>query len=179
MFHRKTIAPKQSVAMAKKAPITFELSVAMVIGCIRDPAAAEVAAGEVEPEVAEETAEPEEFAPVEGKFGRFPDGIGELPVISAVLRSLAEAKDGSTVILPRIELGKPELVPETADAPSDGNAAFALTVHARSPVPAVGHAGAVVLTVAAYALESTPVGLRVAHCCLRLLKSGATGVGVP
>lgn len=85
------------------------------------------------------------------------------------------------MILPLgIVLGGPEeVVPVTTAWPIVGNAALAFTVQALVPAEEVGHGGAVVLTVAAYDAELTPVGFRVAHWFCRLVKSGAIGVGVP
>ena len=66
----------------------------------------------------------------------------------------------ATVMLPvGTSVGIPD---ETASTPIVGRDALGSTVH---PPDAVGQAGAVVITVAAYWAELTPVGFSVAHCC--------------
>ena len=85
-----------------------------------------------------------------------------------------------TVILPLgTDIDEAGFIPETATAPIVGNGALGSIVHALVPAVDIGHAGGEVVTVAAYALESTPVGFSVAHCCFKLLKSGLIGVGMP
>lgn len=59
--------------------------------------------------------------------------------------------------------GSSVVIPETTAWPNVGSAALGSTVQALAPAEEVGHAGAVVLKVAAYADESTPVGVNVAH----------------
>lgn len=71
-------------------------------------------------------------------------------------------------------LGIPE---ETPSAPMVGKGALGSTVH--PPAVELGQAGGVVVNVAAYSADFTPVGVNVFHCCERLLKSGCTGVGTP
>ena len=60
--------------------------------------------------------------------------------------------------------------------PRVGNEALASTVQPLAVV--AGQAGRV-LELSVYAERGVPVGVRVAHWLLRLLKSGETGVGVP
>jgi hypothetical protein len=66
---------------------------------------------------------------------------------------------------------------ETAAPAIVGKGALGSTFHPLAVE--AGHAGAVVLTVAAYCAELTPVGFRVFHCSCRFEKSGEMGVGTP
>lgn len=87
------------------------------------------------------------FDPAEGKFGRLSEGICEPPDVLCVPEALITP---DTVILPLgIPLGSPEVIPDSAAAPRLGSCALGSTVHALAPLPEVGQAGAVVLTVAA------------------------------
>lgn len=82
---------------------------------------------------------------------------------------------GPVVMLP---FGIPEGIPEVTPAsPIVGSGALGSTVHPLADE--VGHAGGGEEAEAAYAEEATPVGVKVAHCPWRLVKSGDTGVGVP
>jgi hypothetical protein len=70
------------------------------------------------------------------------------------------------------------VVPATTPSfPSVGSAALGSTDH--PPAVELGQTGAVVCTVFEYCDNGTPVGVMAAHCCWRLVKSGAMGVGDP
>jgi hypothetical protein len=79
------------------------------------------------------------------------------------------------VMLP---IGTPLGIPgDTPAAPIVGKAALGSTVH--PPAVELGHVGTEEVYVEAYAADMTPVGVKVAHCAARFVKSGTTGVGLP
>lgn len=155
------IAPRQTLTRATNAG---PIDLLMRLDGIGLPAVRSAPA-----EAAEDDAE--EPAPVNGKLPVLPEEFGPIAFDDAG-PSLLEI-----VMLPGgMLLGNPGVIPDTAAAPRVGNGALGSTVQDPEET---GQEGGEVETVLTYAAESTPVGVSVAHCLCRLLKSGCIGVGVP